>query len=475
MPDMRAFFDAKGCAVIGASANPTKAGRQILANMIAAGYDRGLFPVNASGGEILGLPVYASVDAIDAPVELVIIAAPAAATPDIVAQMKRRMDERGDLRAVVCAAAGFAELKNAEGEGHQALLAGFCKENGIRLLGPNCVGVIDVNNKIDTTFIAGTAHVPGGISFVSQSGAVGAWLLMSWASMPAGGVGFNKFITVGNMADADIIESLAHAGADEATRALGVYIEGSPESRRLVETAAAVARKKPVVVLKVGRTDEGAQAASSHTGSLAGSDALYEGAFNQYGIVRARNVEELSDTLRAFDALPLPKGDGVFILTQAGGPGIICVDELSSTNLFKPSLVSDATKQALKECLPPIASICHPEGHADITAAAGAEHHVRSLEAVLRDPSVHAVLFITVATLFLDLAGMARGMVEMIERLRKEGIDKPVFPAILAGNWTQESRGILEKAGHPSFESPDRAVRALVAMRRYSLFRERSR
>jgi acyl-CoA synthetase (NDP forming) len=474
MPSMAPFFEASGCAVVGASSNPSKAGYQILANMASAGYDRGLFPVTPSGGEILGQPSLPSLDAIGERVELVVIAAPAAATPDIVAQMERRMARRGDIKAVVCAAAGFAEVGTEEGKTFQKLLAEFCREHGIRLLGPNCVGVIDANRKIDTTFIAGTAHIPGGISFVSQSGAVGAWLLMSWASAPAGGVGFNKFVTVGNMADVDIIEAISYAGADPATSALGVYLEGSPYARRLVDATAKVAEAKPVVVLKVGRTGAGAQAAQSHTGSLAGSDALYEGAFRQCGIQRAYTIDDLSDQLRAFASLPLPAGDRVFILTQAGGPGIFCVDELAQAGLFKPALVSEATKAAIRAAVPPIASVCHPEGHADITAAASAEHHFRSLEAVLRDPGVDAVLFITVATLFLDLTSMARGMVEAVARLRAEGIYKPVYSTVLAGDWTAESRGILEKAGLPTFDSPDRAVRALAAMRRYASFRERN-
>jgi acyl-CoA synthetase (NDP forming) len=470
---MDSFFDSTGCAVIGASANPSKAGYQILANMVAAGYPGGLYPVNASGGEILGRPSRPSLDAIENEVNLVVLSAPASATPDILAQMDRRMRKQGDIRAVVCAAAGFAEVKTPEGTAWQKSLTEFCRSRGIRLLGPNCVGVIDVNRKVDTTFIAGIAHVPGGISFVSQSGAVGAWLLMNWAASPAGGVGFNKFVTVGNMADVDIIESVSYAGADPATRVLGVYVEGSAEARRLVEAAGQVARTKPVAVLKVGRTDEGAQAASSHTGSLAGSDALYDGAFRQHGITRVRSVEELSDVLRAFNSLPLPAGNRVFILTQAGGPGILCVDELASAGIFQPARVSDATKAALEACLPPIASICHPEGHADITAAAGAREHVDSLEILLRDPGVDAVLFITVATLFLDLAAMARGMVEVVRKLRAEGISKPVLPAVLSGDWTRESRGILEKAGIPTFESPERAVRALAALRGYAEFRGR--
>jgi len=458
------LFAARGCAVVGASRNPQKAGHQILANMVAAGYDRGLYPVNPGGEEILGFASYASVADIPGRVELAILASPAASTPAVVDDLRRRMDERGDLLGVVCSAAGYAEVGTAEGRAHQELLASFCAEAGVRLVGPNCVGIIDTAACVDTTFIAGIVHAPGGISLASQSGALGAWLLMDWSATPAGRVGFRRFITVGNMADVDIIEGIETLGADEGTRVLGLYVEGSPAARRLVEAAGVAARRKPVLALKVGRSEEGARAAKSHTGSLAGTDALYEGAFQQVGVQRVRSPRELSDAMRAFDALPLPRGGRVFILTQAGGPGIFCVDELSAAGNLAPAAVSAKTKAALRAAAPPIASICEPEGHADITAAATAAQHVDCLEAVLRDDGVDAVVFITVATLFLDLEEMGRSMLARMAALRAEGIDKPVYPVILSGNWVMPCRRILEEGGLPTWDGPDRAVRVLSLM-----------
>jgi len=225
-----------------------------------------------------------------------------------------------------------------------------------------------------------------------------------------------------------------------------------------------VAREKPVLALKVGKSTEGARAAKSHTGSLAGTDALYDGAFQQLGILRVRSPRELSDAMRAFDSLPLPRGDRTFILTQAGGPGIFCIDEVSAAGNIRPAMVSPDTKAALKRCVPPIASICEPEGHADITAAALACHHVDALEAVLRDDAVDAVLFITVATLFLDLPEMARALLERLAGLRAEGVNKPVFPVILSGTWVMPCRRILEEGGLPTWDTPERAVRALSLM-----------
>ncbi len=458
------LFLAQGCAVVGASASSKKAGHQILANMLSAGFDRGLYPINPSETTILGMTCYPSVAAVPGRVELVVLAAPASATPAIIEDLRTRMKERGDITGVICAAAGFAEVGTAEGRDYQKSLLDFCRMAGARLVGPNCVGLIDTESRMDTTFIADITHVRGGISLASQSGALGAWLLMDWSATPAGYVGFRRFITVGNMADVDIIEGIETLGRDPLTRVLGLYVEGSPHARDLVEAAGRAAISKPVLVLKVGRSTEGAKAAKSHTGSLAGSDALYDGAFQQLGVLRVNSPRELSDAMRAFDLLPPLRGNRVFVLTQAGGPGIFTIDELVKAGNLVPALVSEATKASLRASAPPIAMVCEPEGHADITAAANAEQHIDTLEAALRDDGVDAVLFITVATLFLDLEGMARSMLKLLGDLRREGINKPVFPVILSGNWVMPCRRILEEGGLPTWDVPDRAVRVLSLM-----------
>ncbi len=446
-----------------------------MSNMIASGYPGYLAGVNPSGGEILGKAVYPLLSEVPGPVELVILSTPAQATEAVLADLRARMDGPGDIKAIACTAAGYSDAHTPEGLEYEKRLTDFCGEFGIRMLGPNCVGLIDNHAKIDTTFIADISHIPGGISFVSQSGAVGAWLLMSWTATPGAGVGFHQFMTVGNMADVDIIEAMEFCGKEKETGVLGLYIEGSPDARLLVETAGAVAESKPVLICKVGRTDEGAQAASSHTGSLAGTDALYDAAFEQYGIIRTKTVEELSDSLRAFDAFEVPRGNSVFVLTQAGGPGIICVDEMASAGVFRAAMVSETTKKSLKSLLPPFASVCRPEGHSDITAAATAEQHVEALETVLRDRDVDSVLFITTATLFLDLESMARGIVSVKDRLKAEGIRKPIMPVLISGNYVLPSRRILEEGGIPTYDSPERAVRALAHMVEYTQIAGRER
>ncbi len=462
------LFDPRGCAVFGASSDPLKAGHQVVKNILDSGYKGPVTPVSLKGQDILGLKGAVSIADISHAVEMVVMCAPAKTTPMFLEQMNRRMDERGDIQAIITAAAGFAEVGTPEGIAFQEDLKNFCASRGIRMIGPNCVGAVDARSPLNATFIADIALKPGGISFVSQSGAVGAWLLMNWRSSPSGAVGFNKFVTVGNMADVDIIESLEFVGQDPKTTVMGLYIEGSPRARKLVETLGEIAKKKPVVVLKVGKTSEGAHAAASHTGSLAGNDAVYDGAFRQHGIIRVHSIDELSDTIRAFDSLPLPKGNRFFVLTQAGGPGVFCVDEMSERGGFERPFISPESKDALRRVLPPIASVCEPEGHADITAAATAEQHVRSLEVLLRDSQVDGVFFITVATLFLDLETMAEGIIVLLEQLASEGIRKPVIPVIISGDWVKPARAILEKNLLPTFESPDRGVQAVSHLLAYA-------
>lgn len=293
-----------------------------------------------------------------------------------------------------------------------------------------------------------------------------ASLLMMGASQPAA-ISFNKFVSIGNMADIDFVDLLEYFEKDEDTRVIGLYLEGYPEGRKLINIMARITKKKPIVVLKVGRSEKGASAASSHTGSLAGSDSVYDSAFKQYGIIRVETVGEMMDTLQAFDKLKLPENNNVFILSQAGGPGIYCTDAVSAhENLIMP-IVSDNTKETLKTLLPPMSSICSPEGYVDITAAANVKHHVESLRVVMDDPNVGSVLFITVVPTFLPKKELSEAIIKL---LKEEGYEnkKPVYIIIMAGNYVWECRKIIEENGIYTFAMPDHAVKALSNMVKYS-------
>jgi acyl-CoA synthetase (NDP forming) len=271
------------------------------------------------------------------------------------------------------------------------------------------------------------------------------------------------------MADVDFIDLLEYLENDDNTRVIGLYIEGYPKAGELIDLMRRIALKKPIVVLKVGRTSRGAIAANSHTGSLAGEDRVYDSVFRQYGIIRVNSIDELMDTLQAFDRLPIPEGNRLFLLSQAGGPGIFCMDTLSQFEFIDFSIIGKKSRERLRELLPPMASFCKPEGYADISASATVQHHTDALEILMDDSEVDGVLMITVVPTFLPKKELAEGLVSTYKRIKKHK-NKPLFPVIMAGNWVKDIREIIEENGIPTFETPDRAARVAANMIKYSLF-----
>ncbi|RKL62289.1 hypothetical protein DXT63_12530 [Thermoanaerobacteraceae bacterium SP2] len=464
------FFNPKSIAVIGASNNPQKPGHVIVKNLIEMSYPGKIFPVNKIETEILGQKAYSDISKIEDSVELVVLISRSDMIYEIMEDLDVRMKKKNDVKAIVCASAGFAEIKDEEGAGRQEALMATAKKYGIRVMGPNCIGVIDNKNRVDTTFVETlmpkeSKGKPGGISFISQSGATAASILMIGASLPSP-MRYNKFVSIGNMADVDFIELLEYMEQDENTRVIGLYMEGYPDARRLVETMGRISLKKPVVVLKVGKTERGAAAANSHTGSLVGADRVYDSAFRQYGIIRVKSIDELIDTMRAFDALPLPRGNRLFLYTQAGGPGIYCMDTLNDYDFIEFPVIGDVAKAKLKDMLLPMATICSPEGYADITASATVRHHVDGLKVILDEDNVDSAVLVTVVPNFLPREELGNELKKYIMSQKQ----KPVFPCIMAGNYVRSSRVILEEAGIPTFDTPDRAARAAANMTRYSMF-----
>lgn len=465
------LFNPENIAIVGASSNNLKAGYVILENLINIGYPKKIFPINIKEKEILGIKCYKKLSEIDDIVEMVVLIMPSKMIFDVMEDIESRMIKKNDIKIIICAAADYAETRTQEGIERQNYLMEISRKYGIRVVGPNCIGVIDNVNRVDTTFVETllpkeSRGKKGGISFISQSGAIAASILMMGASQPAP-ISFNKFISIGNMADINVVDLLEYFEKDEDTRVIGLYLEGYPEGRTLINTMARITNKKPIVVLKVGRSEKGASAANSHTGSLAGSDTVYDSAFKQYGVIRVETIGEMMDTLQAFDKLKLPEDNNVFILSQAGGPGIYCTDSVSAHKNLIMTTVSDYTKETLKAMLPPMSSVCSPEGYADITAAANVRHHVESLKVVIEDPNVGSVLFITVVPTFLPRIELAE---EIIKLLKEEGYGnkKPVYITIMAGNYVWECRKMIEDNGIYTFTVPDDAVKALSNMVKYS-------
>jgi acyl-CoA synthetase (NDP forming) len=473
--NLEALFKPENIAIVGASGNPAKAGYVILQNLIRKKYPKKIYPVNPGEKEILGLKSYARLSEIKDTVELVVLITPSKMIFSVMEDLDRRMQEKNDVKAIVCAAADYGETKTEEGIRRQEALISTATKYNIRVVGPNCIGVIDNESMVDTTFVE--TGVPearfgprGGVSFISQSGAIAASILMIGASQ-ALPVRFNKFISIGNMADVDFIDLLEYLEHDDTTRVIGMYMEGYRDGRRLIDTMARIVKKKPIVVLKVGRSEKGASAANSHTGSLAGSDRVYDAAFRQYGITRVESIDELMDTLQAFDKLALPQSENLFVLSQAGGPGIFCTDAVSKYPFVKMPGISGETRKKLKESLPPMAVVCVPEGYADITASATVTNHAQSLQLLLEDDKVGGIILITVIPTFLPKKELAQALVNTYSNSRYK-YEKPVYFVIMAGDYVKDIRETLERAGICTFDTPDRAVNAAKNMIKYHQYLE---
>ncbi len=458
------FYYPKSIAIIGASNNPGKAGNQIANNMLRLGFKNPVYFVNPKEDTILGHKAYKSLLEIKEPVELVEIIIPAKG----VVEVFRQAEQRGDVKAIIIMASGFSETGIPENIAMEKEMLAIARRAGIRVFGPNCVGVMNTENSLDTTFAASITQRPGGMSFITQSGSFGSSMLMLMCDAPVP-TGFNKWGHVGNMSDVTTEELLKYYRDDPKTKVVSMYMEGMTDARKFFETAKEVTPKKPLIVLKVGRSEIGAVAASSHTGSLAGSDKIFDGAFAQTGCVRVETAEEFMDTAKAFSFVDkLPKGNRVAILTEAGGSGVISMDVIGACKWMQMAKFSAATEARMREVLPPMALISHPDGYVDMTAAADGPQHAETLEAALRDDGVDAVLMLSVPPTFLVPEEVAAA-IKSKAALAKE-LGKPVFNCFLAGNWVRDAHKMLEEAGLPTFEMPHRAAKALANVVKYSQY-----
>lgn len=458
-------FKPRGIAIVGASNDPAKPGHAVLRNLLAAGFPSHIAVVHPQESKVLGIPAYVDLDSIPGPVELLVLAVPARTTPEMVEAIARRARQRQDLRAVVAIGGGFSESGTDDGRAWQEQLAEGCRAAGVRLIGPNCLGLIDHRARLDTTFLTGLHRRAGGISLLSQSGAMGAWMALEWSARPLP-VGLNKFISLGNMADVQMFEMMDFLAHDPSTRVIGLYVEGVPDGRTLVEMAGAAASRKPVVALKVGRTESGGAAASSHTGALAGADGIYDGAFRQHGIIRVERVDDFIATLSAFDKLPLPLGRRVALLTNAGGPGVYAMDTLAHSGLAMGRF-SPATTTTLSATLPAMAVVGHPPGYVDMTGGVTPHQVAQAVATALRDPGIDAVVHLFIPTAFCSADDMARSLLPLLAGVRRNSLDKPLLPILLAGGEVSGARRVLEENGMLTFGSPDAAAVALSALIQY--------
>jgi len=389
------MLEPRAVAVIGASSRPGKIGYEVLKNIIEGGFEGDIYPVNPRVGEILGLKVYSSVLDLPTTPELAVITTPAEVTLKVVEECGIK-----GVNGVVVISAGFSEVGNYELE---RKLVSVAKSYGVRLIGPNSAGVVNTNSKLYACLEFRVS--PGPISLISQSGAIGG-VLFAYARHSK--IGFSKFVSCGNSADVNEAEVLAYLADDENTKVVALYLESVKSGRLLLKVAREASLKKPVVALKGGRSAAGLRAASSHTGSLASSFAIYAGAFKQAGIIQVSTLEDLFGSAKSLSTQPPAKGDRIAILTNSGGPGVLATDACESLGLRVPE-PSPRLKSMLRSFLPPICSIRNP---IDLTANAGYDWYFKSLEVLLGSDEFDGVIVICVPPSFMDSKVAAKAIVD---------------------------------------------------------------
>ena len=440
---LKSFFEPKSVAVIGASREPGKLGHEVFRNIVDAGYKGDLYPINPKADEILGRKCYPSIKDVPSDVELAVVIVPARFVPQVIADCGLKA-----VRAAIVISGGFKETGEAGKELERQMLE-KAREAGIRIIGPNCQGVNSTSSGLCASWPLVTTK--GAISVVSQSGTVGA-ALECWAADE--GVGICKFVALGNKSDVDEIELLEYLADDPATKVIALYIEGARDGRKFMEVARDAVGKKPVVVLKGGRTAKGAEAVLSHTRSLAGSDKIFDAAFKQVGIIRAAGVEELYDICKGFARLPSPKGKNVVIVTSSGGAGILATDACEEMG-FNLIDLPEKARAALKEKLPPECILRNP---LDLTGSATSQMYDDVLATLGAEPEVHSVVMI--------VGDPMPGITEVI--LKHFNAGKTVVPVMLGGGSVEvEERARLQRANVPVYPDPTRAVRALAALARH--------
>jgi acetate---CoA ligase (ADP-forming) len=450
---LESLFRPETVAVVGASASPGKVGHAVMENLLSGGFEGRIVPVNPGTDEIMGVKTYRSLPDSGADIELSVIAVPAAAVRGAVEDSLR-----AGARAVVVLTAGFRET-GPEGAARETVLVELCRRYGARMLGPNCLGVINTHHRLNATFAQGLP-AGGGISVISQSGALLAALLDLAGERR---LGLAKLISIGNKADLNEIDLLAALVEDEETKVIIAYLESITSGDDFVRMAEQVASAKPLIVLKAGTSEAGVRAASSHTGSLAGADIAYGAAFRRAGVIRADSFEAIIDHATALATQPLPQGNRVAVITNAGGPGIMAADAIEQAGLRVASL-DDFVATSLKGKLPAAASVGNP---IDVLGDADPERYQAAVCACADAPSIDAIIVILTPQAMTRPADTARAIATCSRG------EKPLLAVFMGGADVLPGRDELVAAGLPDYPSPERAVGALQAMCQYVAWRRR--
>jgi len=444
------FFSPKSVAIIGASHTPGKIGYEILSNFVGGLFKGKVYLINPNTEPILGKKVYESISKIPDKIELAVVVVPAKFVPGVLKECVNKKVE-----AVIIISGGFSET-GKEGKKIEKACEAAIRTTKTKVIGPNCIGVYDSSSQVDTLFLARERcgrPGKGNIAFISQSGAVGSTII-DWLAEE--NIGMSKFISYGNAMDVDESELIEYLGNDPKTKVITVYLEGIKKSgKKFVEVCKKVSGKKPIIVLKSGKTKKGIEAVSSHTGSLAGSGKIYSAAFKQAGIIEAGSWEELFDFARAFSTQPPIKGNRIIVVTDGGGFGVLATDQAERSGLDLPE-PSQKLKKNFSRVMPPYAI---PHNPIDLTGDADAERYRVVIEECLKSKEFDGVVAITL----FQIPTLEKEIVDYIIGLNKKYC-KPILACAAGGKFTRELNKKLILGGVPVYPTPGRAVKTMKAL-----------
>jgi acetyl coenzyme A synthetase (ADP forming)-like protein len=450
-------FKPKTVAIIGASATPNKIGNVLVKNFYDARFQGRVCPVNPKYEEILGYRCYPKIADIPGKVDCAIIATPAETVPDIMEECAQK-----DVGGVIILSGGFEEIKRYDLANR---IKETCEKHGIPLVGPNCLGVYNPYTKVDSIFLPTyklERPKPGGIAFITQSGAVGSTVMDLAAYY---GLGISKFISYGNstvLDEADYLEYLMH---DKETEIIILYMEGAKDGRKLFDVMKRVNKVKPIIALKAGRGSGGQAAARSHTGNIAGSYLAYQAAFKQAKVAEANSVDEVFEFVKIFNQSK-PKGNKVAVITNGGGMGVLTADCIEAEGL-KLAEFSEETKKGLAKILPSYGNVANP---LDLVADAGVEAYDKAIELMMADKNIDALLIIVLT----QTPPIDERIIHVLSKASDSKI-KPIATISIGGTYTEAYRKILEGKGVPSYNSPNSAVKAMQRLMTYAKYCEQLR
>lgn len=445
------IFNPKSIAIVGASEEEGTVGYALMRNLIELKFQGDIYPVNIRKTEILGYKAYPSVEQIPERVDLVVIATPARTVPDVVEQCGK-----AGIMALVIISAGFKEI-GPEGKALEERILEIKSKYGLRIIGPNCLGVIRPSINLNVTFISKMPK-PGNIAFISQSGALGSAIL-DWAIHE--NIGFSNFVSIGSMIDVDFGDLIDYFGTDPKTKSILMYIEGLTDARKFMSAARHFARAKPIIVVKAGKFGESAKAAASHTGSLTGEDIIYDKAFRRAGIVRVDEIADLFNCAEVLGTQPLPRGPNLAIITNAGGPGVMATDA-TITRGGKMAQLSPKTMEALNNFLPHYWSRGNP---IDILGDAKADRYKATVEACLNDENIDGILIIYTAQAVGEPVEIAKTIAELCRGRTYQ--NKTILTSFMGYGAVEEANRVFNQNNIPTYSTPEQAVKTYMYMYQY--------